>query len=319
MHGEEAALTPTQAELLERLGAAYGERPTFDPALAGALRDELTARLEPVAARVPGGDTLWLSKHRTEAIVGCEVRFLDEEARPFEWSPATARGSVAHKAIEILTMRPDRLEPLEAVQEAEASLMAGTTSLGEWLQGCSETMRAEVRSEANSRVAAFCETFPPLRPAWRPVLEGSIRAELRDGAIVLSGRPDLTIGRAQGDRAGKVIIDFKTGRGSPGHVADLRFYALVDTLRVGVPPRLLATAYLDRGQLFTEDVTEGHLWATVDRVVDAAGRLVTLQAGERDPVLVTGPPCRWCRQRGSCEAGRAYLADADPEELDPLG
>ena len=67
------------------------------------------------------------------------------------------------------------------------------------------------------------------------------------GQVRLSGRPDLTIGQAQGALAGKVIVDFKTGRMHGSHVADLRFYALIDTIRIGTPPRMLATSYLDIG------------------------------------------------------------------------
>ena len=92
----------------------------------------------------------------------------------------------------------------------------------------------------------------------------------------------------------------------------------VDTLRIGTPPRLLATSYLDSGRLATEAVTEDQLWSTVDRVVDAAGRIVTLEAGERDPVKRTGPMCRWCSLRAECDEGRAFLAAADDLDLDPL-
>jgi hypothetical protein len=310
-------LNPAQQDLLDRLGAARDERPRFDPELATRLQHTLSNRLAAVAARVDD-PPLFLSKHKVEAIGGCEVRFLHEEHSPFEWSAAKARGAVAHKAIEIMSMRPDRLLPLDGVEEALASLTNGGGSLADWLQGCGETTRAELRSQANSAVAAFSETWPPLRRSWRPVLEGSIRAELLDGAVVLQGKPDLTIGHADGDVAGKVIVDFKTGMTAVSHVADLRFYALIDTIRVGVPPRLLATSYLESGRLMTEDVTEEHLWSTIDRVVDAAGRLVTLVAEERDPVKRTGPPCRWCDLRRECPEGRAYLEETGDDVADPF-
>ena len=93
---------------------------------------------------------------------------------------------------------------------------------------------------------------------------------------------------------------------------------MLDTLRVGTPPRLLASSYLDSGRISTEQVTEDLLWAAVDRVVDAAGRIITLEAGERDPVKRTGPMCRWCSLRATCAEGRAFLEGAADDDLEPL-
>ncbi len=320
MQGDEAPqLNLAQREVLERLGSKAAERPRFDPTLAGELRTELESRLAPIVRRLEDDQDLWLSKHQLEAIHGCEARFLDDENQDFEWSPPKARGAIAHKAIEVLTMRIDRLDPLDAVDEAMGSLTNGTGSLADWLKTCGDTARAEVRGEANTRVAAFVETWPPLAKGWRPVLEGSIRVELFDGRIRLAGKPDLTIGHANGEVAGKVIVDFKTGSAYQAHIDDMRFYALIDTIRIGTPPRLLATSYLDSARLLTETVTTDMLWSSVERVVDAAGLLVTLTAGERDAVKRTGPPCRWCRLRPNCEEGIAFLAATDDEpDLDPF-
>ena len=308
-------LSPAQQETLERLGAAPHDRPRFDSALADELRRELQSRLAPVARRVEDGTTLFLSKHRLEAVHGCEVAFGTDD---FEWSAPKARGGVAHKAIELSIMRRDEPTPLELIDDAIGSLIERQASLGDWLSTQGESTLAQVRGEANSRLVAFLETWPKIDRRWVPVLEGSIVAELFDGTVKLSGRPDLTLGRAEGEIAGKVIVDFKTGSPHVSHAADLRFYALLDTLRVGTPPRLLASSYLDSGRISTEQVTEDLLWAAVDRVVDAAGRIITLEAGERDPVKRTGPMCRWCSLRATCAEGRAFLEGAADDDLEPL-
>ena len=308
-------LSPTQQETLDRLRAAPQDRPRFDRSVAESLRRELQSRLGPVARRVEDGTTLFLSKHRLDAAHGCEVSFAVDD---FEWSAPKARGGVAHKAIELSIMRRDEPVPLDLIDDAIGSLIERQASLGDWLSTQDESTIAQVRAEANSRLVAFLETWPTIDRRWVPVLEGSIIAELFDGTIKLSGRPDLTLGRAEGEIAGKVIVDFKTGSPHVSHAADLRFYALLDTLRVGTPPRLLASSYLDSGRISTEPVTEDLLWAAVDRVVDAAGRIVTLEAGERDPVKRTGPACRWCSLRATCDEGRAFLEGADDAELDPL-
>ena len=71
-----------------------------------------------------------------------------------------------------------------------------------------------VRAEANNALCSFQECWPPLKREWRPATEVAMRAEFFTGRIVLSGKPDLTIGFADGHTAGKVIVDFKTGRTS---------------------------------------------------------------------------------------------------------
>lgn len=301
------ALNPTQRATLDRLAAAPGSRPRFPAEIAGGLRSDLAGRLAPLADRL--SDDLYLSKYRLDRVLGCEARPDDD----FEWTAPKARGTVSHKAIELSVMRRDRPGPLELVDDAIGALIQEQRSLGEWLSCQDESTIARVRAEANARLVAFLETWPPVRREWVPVLEGSLVADF--DPIRLVGRPDMTLGRADGEVAGKVIVDFKTGRVHDSHVADLRYYALIDTLRIGTPPRMLVTSYLDSGQLWVEEVTVDLLAATVDRVVDAVGRIATLEAGERDPVKRPSTSCRWCPIKDTCEEGAAFLRAARDEGL----
>ena len=134
----------------------------------------------------------------------------------------------------------------------------------------------------------FLECFPRLEPRWRPVAESRLRADLNDDRIVLSGKVDLTVGRAEGVRAGKVLIDLKTGGFAPSHRDDLRFYALIETLRLGVPPRLLASYYLDGGRLQDEVVSEDTLAVAFERVVGGRRRGGGAAPRGREPVLRPG-------------------------------
>lgn len=304
-------LNPSQQEMLDRLGRQGAESPEFGPELRLGLRQELTDGLAPIATRL--SDPLWLNKHVVAAVLGCEARLMGERDQKFSWSVPTARGSVAHKAIELSVHRHDRLEPMELVDEAISSLIHNDPGLGDWLATCGDTARAEIRSEAVARVAAFTEIWPPLSPRWNPVLESRLSAEFADGMIMLRGKTDLTLGRARGEHAGKVIVDMKTGRYSPEHVADLRFYALLETLKIGTPPRMLATSYLDSGELHAEAVTADLLWSQVRRVIDAAGRYATLIAGERDASTHPGPACRWCGVATDCADGQAFLRGLDED------
>lgn len=310
--------TPVQQRTLEVLGASGTERPLFPADVGPRLRHDLEVGLRPVLDDLAPDEDLYLSKHLLQRVHGCEVKFLAEEAaeEPFTVTVPIARGTVAHKAVELGIHWPSEPHPLALVDEAIAGLTANESWLSDFLQTCSEAERADLRSSAGDRVAKFFECFPPLQPKWRPVTESSQRVDLADGRVQLKGKVDLTLGVARGTQAGKVVIDLKTGGPNPAHRDDLRFYALLDTIRIGVPPRLVASFYLDMGEARTEEVTEDLLDATVARTVDAARRLAALRAGTAAPVHRPSWSCRWCPHLKGCDVGRRWLADEDADDVD---
>jgi hypothetical protein len=306
------ALTPAQLEVLDLLRATGRERPEVDPGLRADLRTRLDGELGRLAAVLDR--PLVVSKAALGRVLACEAHHLAEAAEPFAWSTATARGTVAHKAIQLSVGSRGQPVPMRLVDDALDRLAADPDdTIADFLLGLPPPARAELRSEVHDQVATFLELWPPLQPAWQPQTESPRRAELCDGRVVLRGRVDLTLGAPRGTRAGRVVVDLKTGRRHSGHVDDLRFYALLDTLRVGVPPFSLVTYYLDAGELAAEEVTEDVLEAAVRRTVDGARRLVELTAGLRSPATTAGPTCRWCRLRSSCDAA----APADPLDDGP--
>lgn len=308
------SLNPAQAEVLQALGARPGDRPAFDPRLRAELRTELQDRLTPVADRLPAGETLWVSKHLLSSVHGCEGMFLARDDEEFSWNPANARGVVSHKAIELSVSWRGDPPPGVLVDEAIARLIAGNDRIADYLGQLGEGERAELHGEAVERVAMFLECFPPLEARWRPVAESKLRADLCDERVVLAGKVDLTIGRSDGTRAGKVLVDLKTGAFAPSHRDDLRFYALVETIRLGVPPRLLASYYLDGARLQDEVVTEDLLRSALERVVQGVEAAVTLRHEGQAPVLRPGPPCRWCPIQATCTTGRDWLDDRAEED-----
>jgi len=304
-------LNPAQQEVVEMLGASRAERPVFEATLRTELNNALQQGLEPLLERAAEiDDAIWVSKHALGQVMGCERRYLAEEEAPFEWSVPSARGSISHKAIELSIHWRREPEPLALVDEALSRLAEGDDSLGDWLRATSETERAELRAESNDRVVKFLECFPPLKAQWRPVTESRLRLEVQ--RFVFSGKVDLTLGHPEGTRAGKVLIDFKTGGFSPQHLEDLRFYALIEAIRLGVPPRRITTYYLDQGRFVPEDVTEGVLFAAAARLIDGTTKIVELLASAREPNLVAGPVCRWCPVLDDCDTGRRHL-DEDAE------
>jgi hypothetical protein len=301
-------LNPAQHDLATRLRGERGERPSYDAELRHHLRAGLEHGIADAIAELPEKRVLIVSKNRLSGVHACEARYLVDD---FEWSVPAARGKVAHKAIELLLNWRREIVPLVLVDEALARLEDGEDDFGRWLQGLTEVERSELRSEANDRVVKFLECWPPLPRAWRPVTEAAVRQDLAGDRVVLRGKVDLTLGAPDGLVAGKVLVDLKTGSAKPAHLDDLRFYALVETLRLGTPPLRLGTYYLDQGRLLPEDVTEGLLESTVARVVAGVRKMVELDVQAREPVRRPGPLCRWCPLLADCEDGRTHQAAFD--------
>jgi hypothetical protein len=166
--------------------------------------------------------------------------------------------------------------------------------LAQWLRNLSDGDTAQLRGDVNNRVASFLETWPPLEKQWRPMLEAPIRVELAEGQIILSGKVDLSLGRPLGNTAGKVIVDFKTGSFYPAHREDVRFYALLETIRIGVPPRLVATYYLDRAEFTPELISENVLRASLSRVIDGMQRIIEILYEGDETKPCSWDRCQWC-------------------------
>lgn len=305
------ARTPAQEATLAAVRADPDDRPTFPSDLRDRLRRVLEEELAGPATALPDGSSLRVTKRALHGIHGCEGRWVAEDDADFTVSAPMVVGAVAHKAIELGIHRREAAEPGHLVDRALRSLSGTERWMGDWLERCDEDERAEVRAAAVARVAAFDEIWPPLDTRWRPVTESSVWADLLGRRISLSGKVDLTLGHPEGSTARKVIVDLKTGRFSLHHRDDLRFYALVETLRIGTPPRAVATSYLESGEIHVEPVTEEMLETAVARTVDGVERIVAVRFGGDEPVLRPSPSCRWCPVLDACDVGRAHLAAED--------
>jgi hypothetical protein len=305
---------PAQQEVVDLLGARRADRHEFDPRLRDWLREEMEEAIRPILVDLPEGETIFLNKHRLGNVHRCEGLYLADEEREFSWTPQNARGTVSHKAMELSVHWRGDPVPGVLVDEAMARLIEQSSSIGEYLQGLREAERADLRSNAVEHTTMFLECFPVLEAHWRPVTESRLRVDLLDERVVLSGKVDLTLGRADGVRAGKVLIDLKTGAFSPVHREDLRFYALLEAIRIGTPPRLVASYYLDGGRIHQEIVTEDLLAGAARRVVDGVRQIIALEHVGQAPTLKPGAPCRWCPVRTTCVEGIRFLERQDQED-----
>ena len=303
-------LTSAQTEVLERIRPPRDERRAWPRHLRAELKGRIEDELGPVVAELD--ETLWVSKFGLTSVSGCERSFV--ESPPFEWSVPTARGTVVHKSIELSIHRRGEPTPFELVEDAMSLLEADDRDrgVGEWLRHTDDTVRTELVGEATTHVSSFFDGFPPIGRSWRPTCESPRRVELCDDRLVLSGRFDLTLGLPDGDTSGRVVIDLKTGSPRPQHREELRYYALLEALKIGVPPARVASFYLDSGRVDFEDVDDGVLEAALRQFVGGVRRLAALTSGAA-PVERAGPACRWCSVRADCRTGSAWLAEQDDE------
>lgn len=293
-----------QERTLADLMASDVPRPTFPRDLASRLSMLLERLVGPSLSALPEGSRIVLSKSGlTNLHARCEGLYLANALGEgaFEFSLPLAIGKLVHKAIEADVVG-ERLAEGELVQTALRRLQSSEVEFDLFVAGLDVIERSELVGEAIRQVVLFRGTLPPLQKSWAPVPELRVKHELLGGRLLLTGTVDLCLGRSRDEspmEGRRLFIELKTGIERPEFVDDLRFYALVATLRFGVPPFRVATLMLEDGTYRPEDVTEDLLEAAARRVAAAASGHVSLLAG-KEPVLRPGPWCGWCPRRDIC-------------------
>jgi hypothetical protein len=149
----------------------------------------------------------------------------------------------------------------------------GHAQLVDWITRLAPADLAELSAEVDRQASALARRWPTLSPCWLPRTRQTLRAPLAGGAVSLVAQVDLAIGRPAPDRASVGIVELRSGYRRPGHAADLHFCALVETLRTGVPPFVVATYYSRDGELDVEPV-DGELLLAAARRTAAALRVL---------------------------------------------
>jgi len=291
-------LTPPQRRTLEEL-IGLGSTPDLASDLHERFRRSLEGRLAGAGILPEAGETIWLGKHRLNDHQRCEGLFqagLLREGPPFEHSHVTASGRLFHKSIELDVATERAFDPFSVCERAARGAAEQDGSFGTHWGALDHFDQADLLADASRHLALFRDSFPPLPRRWAPQPEFFVKVLLAGGRVVLSGAPDLVLGRRR-----RLAIDFKSGRAWPEHPEDMRFYALLLFLRTGVPPYRVATFFLDSGEWQSEDVSEQTLERAAERVVAAARTAVELAAA-RAPDLTPGPFCTRCPRASSCPA-----------------
>jgi hypothetical protein len=296
-------LSPLQQSIIESLGVPPDWEPlpaSLVPDLEAMLLDELA----PIADMFTPDEPLRVNKHFLGTVHGCETHFLANRDKPFAWTVPMVRGTVAHKAIELMINWRGPAVPAELVDAAITSIVENPReSAAAFLETLPAHDLSELRGQTVQLVTNFGDCFPPIKPQWRPMVEYATKYALFGGSVLLTARMDLVLG-APGRR---VIIDLKSGYIGPSHRDDLRFYALVESLRSRRTPRRLGTYSLESARLDHEEVTEGVLQAAVRRTARGVLLMADLVGKTRQPEVRPGNQCRWCPLNETCEAGVAHM------------
>lgn len=316
--------TPAQARLRDELLAWAAPRPTVDERLADQLQRELEqgvlrrlrahGRLEP--EELPTGrpqryaDAVFVSKSRLDRLV-CDGLYRAALEAPFRWSRAGAVGTLAHLSIQ----HDHELRRARTPEQVVASTWRmvasrqGGDGLASWCNELDEATAAGVRREVEQLLTEHRDVWPPLPSVLQPRFEQPVRVELAGGRVVMLGTPDLTVGRVRDDRARVLLVDFKTGLRRPARERqELRFYALLLTLKLRQPPFRWASYYVTEGAWDAEDLDEELLRTAVRRSLDGVDQALRLADADADERLRAGDWCRFCPRRDACPE---YLSQGD--------
>lgn len=309
------------AELLDRLRATGRQRPKANPELAPRLSRLVmdgvdTAGVDMAGVDMDGVDTagtggssnVVVTKDRLTRVLACEAHYVATEFGDRRPSVAMARGVLVDALFRQLVTTGSIEDPM-ADGLAALALDDQQHELVPWISALPPADRLELESEVIRQAAGLVDRWPSLDPGWLPRTQEAMRANLADGAVQLSARVDLVIGRPAVREASMAIVEVKSGKRRIEHRADLHFYALVQTLRSGVPPFVVATYYTGTGELDVEAVTDELLLVAARRTGAGVRGLVSLGVLGSGATLRRTPNnlCGICSELSGCEPGSSYV------------
>jgi len=268
---------------------------------------------------------LGITKGRVLSVMRCPATILgDLEER--KMNEALALGTIVDAAASLLLMTNKLPGDAPWLGAVIAALGDGDREVVRFV----ERLSTEARDNLRSQVQEKCELLEVLLGDVRQC-EGTaqerFRVQFTEPGVQLTGRTDLVLGAI--DRS---ILEVKSGRFGPHLNDELRFYALLATLRDQRSPVAVAALTLGDGVLTTLEVTIDLLEAGAQRVIDAARVLVQVDQATvagRWPETMPSRLCSWCRAAPRCpdvpdvslaefEAARAEEHDfVDVDEDEP--
>jgi hypothetical protein len=252
-------------EVLALLRDGSGQRPRFDPGLAGGLR----AWLEDAAAELVG----WRGEEAPPLFLG--PRLLWDEsvpaAGPFETTedpfPTDWVRSCLVRALFVQVVASGQVEdPLGDALDA-LRVDPARRDMVRHIEELPLEARAALAASLRIHVENLMNLTPRFAAGWLPRTRDRVAIPLAGGRVVLSGVFDLLVGAPVPGRATLCALGLTTGgRWAQARTA-LHYLALLETLRSGTPPFRLALLHSAAGRYGVEDVLEEHLRTIVSHVV----------------------------------------------------
>lgn len=200
---------------------------------------------------------IYVGKRQLASVHACEGNLLAQDQDVFEWNRFNVKGTMLHWAIEReLVPGPDK-DPFDRVEDALAhfSNNKGEGAIGQMLDELGDDDLHELKRDLNDLFVKFVTDWPGIPRNLAPRAESKVVAYFNDDRVVVEGKPDLTVGKPLGNGSTMVLVDFKSGQQGWHDLADLRFYALLETFRSGSPPARIFNYYLHGGTPIAEEVT----------------------------------------------------------------
>jgi len=262
-----------------------------------------------------------LSPSRVESFLSCPLafRFSSIEKLPDLPSVASTRGSLVHRALELLFMHPATDRTPEALDLAvETAIAEYRTDPDFTLLGLDAPQIERFDAECRALATNYLDMEDPTQVREIGL---ELRLEAPVGDLTLRG----IIGRLELDEHGELIVtDYKTGRApSPNwerkSLSGLNFYSFLCESLFGKRPAAIRLMYLSSKETITATPTEQSTRFLTTRTTAVWKAVAT--ACERDDFRARqGPLCSYCSYQQWCPefGGKPELAAIEaPVALTP--
>jgi putative RecB family exonuclease len=268
-------------------------------------------RAEPAPAGPPWVVPTSLSPSRVESFLSCPLafRFSSIEKLPDLPSVATTRGSLVHRALELLFLNPAADRTSQALDSAIDTAIVEYRSDPEFtLLGLTPEQTERFDAECRSLTTNYLEMEDPTQVREIGL---ELRLEAAVGDLTLRG----IIDRLELDADGELIVtDYKTGRApSPNwerkSLSGLNFYSFLCESLFDKRPAAIRLMYLSSKETITATPTEQSTRFLTTRTTAVWKAVAT--ACERDDFRARqGPLCNYCSYQRWCPefGGKPELA-----------
>ncbi|HEX9259394.1 MAG TPA: PD-(D/E)XK nuclease family protein [Acidimicrobiales bacterium] len=244
-----------------------------------------------------------LSPSRVEAFTSCPLafRFASIDKLPEPPSPHTAKGTLVHRALELLFTRP---APGRTIESALDSLDCAVTEMQadpEWLMlGLDADAELAFVDDAERLVRRY---FTMEDPNQVRDIGLELRLEVQVDHLTLRG----VIDRLELDPDGELVVtDYKTGRPpshnfEQGRLGGVHFYAFLCTQLFGRRPSRIQLMYLSTGETIEARPSEQSV-AFLPKRTMAVWQAVEKACASGDFLPRPGSLCSFCAFKDWCPA-----------------